>query len=88
MSAIVGLLFDEGVFIGTDTLATRPYQKGDLDLKPFNFVPKVFHLPQLKCVFGCIGYQNIGAKLYEFITQRFVGRDINVCRQMKVDRCG
>ncbi len=77
MSAIVGLFFDEVVFIGTDTLATRSYQEGDVELKPFSFVPKVFHLPQLKCAFGCIGYQNIGAKLYEFITQRFIGKDIN-----------
>lgn len=77
MSAFVGLLFDDVVFLGTDTLASRPYQEVDGELKPLMFVPKVFHLPQLKCAFGCTGYQNIGVKFYEFITQRFVGKDIS-----------
>lgn len=77
MSAIVGLLFDDAVFIGTDTLATRPYLAGEAELKPFNFVHKAFHLPHFKSAFAYTGYQLVGAKFYEYISQRFVGKDIN-----------
>lgn len=77
MSAIVGLLFDEAVFIGTDTLATRPYQQGDTELKPFNFVHKVFQLPHFKSAFAYVGYQHVGARFYQYLSQMFVGKDIN-----------
>lgn len=77
MSALVSLFFDNAVLIGTDTLASRPYQEGNADLKPLMFVQKVFHLPHLKSVVACLGSYQVSSKFYEFVNQRFVGKDIN-----------
>lgn len=77
MSAITAMFFDGIVFIATDTLATTRHNTPNNTLRPLLFVPKVFHLPHLKCVFAGIGDQVVSAMFYEFITQKFIGRDIN-----------
>ncbi|WP_159467350.1 hypothetical protein [Dyadobacter sp. 3J3] len=75
MSAIVGILLDDQVMLGSDTLACKPWEEGELRLTPAYFTSKVYHVPHLKSLFGITGFHFIGNTFYDFLRQ-YIGLDI------------